>query len=79
MASPILPESSKQKIIKESIVHTRQAAACISMDHQKAHALVIPAPVQGHVMPLMELSQSLAIRGVKVTFVTEESLKNHWP
>ncbi|XP_010273391.1 PREDICTED: UDP-glycosyltransferase 83A1-like isoform X2 [Nelumbo nucifera] len=39
------------------------------------HVLVIPAPVQGHVTPLMELSQSLAICGIKVTFVTEESVK----
>ncbi|XP_010273514.1 PREDICTED: UDP-glycosyltransferase 83A1-like [Nelumbo nucifera] len=42
---------------------------------KKAHVVVIPASVQGHVTPLMELSQSLAIRGIRVTFVIEESVK----
>lgn len=39
----------------------------------KLHILVIPYPVQGHVIPLMELAQSLAKYGFKITFVNKES------
>ncbi|XP_054804314.1 UDP-glycosyltransferase 83A1-like [Prosopis cineraria] len=35
----------------------------------KPHVLVIPYPVQGHVIPLMELSLSLVKHGIKVTFL----------
>ncbi|KAL9427179.1 hypothetical protein AB3S75_033882 [Citrus x aurantiifolia] len=36
------------------------------------HVLVIPAPAQGHVIPLLEFSQCLANHGVRVTFVNSE-------
>lgn len=36
------------------------------------HVLAIPFPAQGHVIPLMELSLSLAEKGFKVTFVNTE-------
>ncbi|KAF8378796.1 hypothetical protein HHK36_030145 [Tetracentron sinense] len=36
------------------------------------HALVIPLPAQGHVIPLMELSYLLAERGFRITFVNTE-------
>ncbi|KAJ0098833.1 hypothetical protein Patl1_21719 [Pistacia atlantica] len=36
------------------------------------HVLVIPYPAQGHVIPLMELSQCLANHGFRVTFVNTE-------
>ncbi|KAF9624166.1 hypothetical protein IFM89_008104 [Coptis chinensis] len=38
----------------------------------RPHLLVIPFPVQGHVMPLMELSHNLVDRGFKITFVNSE-------
>jgi hypothetical protein len=31
--------------------------------------MVVPYPVQGHVIPLMELSICLAKQGIKITFV----------
>ncbi|KAH7554489.1 hypothetical protein JRO89_XS12G0224400 [Xanthoceras sorbifolium] len=39
------------------------------------HVLVIPYPAQGHVIPLMELSQCLARHGIRITFVNTE--QNH--
>ncbi|XP_057463114.1 UDP-glycosyltransferase 83A1-like [Actinidia eriantha] len=33
------------------------------------HVLILPYPVQGHVIPMMELAQSLAEHGFKITFV----------
>lgn len=38
----------------------------------RPHVLVIPYPAQGHVLPLMELAQCLANKGIKVTFVNTE-------
>ncbi|KDP27230.1 hypothetical protein JCGZ_19929 [Jatropha curcas] len=38
----------------------------------RVHILAIPYPAQGHVIPLMELSQRLAKYGFKVTFVNTE-------
>ncbi|KAF1877535.1 hypothetical protein Lal_00040251 [Lupinus albus] len=38
----------------------------------KPHVLVVPYPVQGHVIPLMELSLSLVKQGIKVTFVNTQ-------
>ncbi|KAF8378788.1 hypothetical protein HHK36_030137 [Tetracentron sinense] len=38
----------------------------------RPHALAIPLPAQGHVIPLMELSYCLAERGFKITFVNSE-------
>lgn len=40
-----------------------------------AHVLVIPYPAQGHVIPMIELSQRLVNHGLKVTFVNTET--NH--
>lgn len=39
------------------------------------HVLVIPFPAQGHVIPMMELAQSLVKRGMKITFVNKA--QNH--
>ncbi|GKV08839.1 hypothetical protein SLEP1_g20415 [Rubroshorea leprosula] len=36
------------------------------------HILVVPYPAQGHVIPLMELSQILVKHGIKITFVNTE-------
>lgn len=36
------------------------------------HILVIPYPAQGHIIPLLELSQCLAKYGFKITFVNTE-------
>ncbi|KAJ4707332.1 UDP-glycosyltransferase [Melia azedarach] len=36
------------------------------------HVLVMPCPTQGHVIPLLELSQCLAKHGFSVTFVNSE-------
>ncbi|XP_027358858.1 UDP-glycosyltransferase 83A1-like [Abrus precatorius] len=41
----------------------------------KAHIMVVPYPVQGHVIPLMELSLLLAKQGIKITFVNTK--ENH--
>ncbi|KAL2528684.1 UDP-glycosyltransferase 83A1 [Forsythia ovata] len=42
----------------------------------KPHVLMIPYPVQGHVIPLMELAQCLAKQSIKITFVNSESTHN---
>ena len=34
--------------------------------------LVVPYPAQGHVIPLMELSQNLAKQGFRISFVNTE-------
>ncbi|KAF3635578.1 hypothetical protein FXO38_24563 [Capsicum annuum] len=39
----------------------------------KLHILMIPYPVQGHVIPFMQLAQSLAKYGFKITFAISES------
>ncbi|WOL17666.1 UDP-glycosyltransferase 83A1-like [Canna indica] len=39
------------------------------MGHHQPHALVVPYPAQGHVIPLLELSYCLADHGFKITFV----------
>lgn len=39
---------------------------------ENPHVLVIPYPAQGHVIPLMELSQCLVQHGFKITFVNTE-------
>ncbi|KAG9458089.1 hypothetical protein H6P81_002597 [Aristolochia fimbriata] len=38
----------------------------------KPHAVVVPFPAQGHVLPLMELSRRLVDRGIRVTVVCSE-------
>ncbi|KAF8370114.1 hypothetical protein HHK36_031853 [Tetracentron sinense] len=38
----------------------------------RPHALAIPFPAQGHVIPLMELSHCLADHGFKITFVNTD-------
>ncbi|KAH9687189.1 UDP-glycosyltransferase 83A1 [Citrus sinensis] len=35
----------------------------------RPHVLVMPAPAQGHIIPLLEFSQCLANHGIRVTFV----------
>ncbi|KAI3835077.1 hypothetical protein MKX03_016763 [Papaver bracteatum] len=39
---------------------------------KKIHALVLPFPAQGHVIPLMKLSNQLSEHGFKITFVNTE-------
>ncbi|XP_058070356.1 UDP-glycosyltransferase 83A1-like [Magnolia sinica] len=39
---------------------------------ENPHALVIPFPAQGHVIPFMELSHCLIDRGFRITFVNTE-------
>ncbi|KAK4271193.1 hypothetical protein QN277_019921 [Acacia crassicarpa] len=39
----------------------------------RAHVLALPAPAQGHVNPLLDLSHELVKHGIKVTFVNEDS------
>ncbi|XP_059644296.1 UDP-glycosyltransferase 83A1-like [Cornus florida] len=39
---------------------------------KRAHVLAVSYPAQGHIRPLMKLSQRIADRGVKVTFVSTE-------
>ncbi|KAI9082468.1 hypothetical protein K1719_035611 [Acacia pycnantha] len=39
----------------------------------RAHVLALPAPAQGHVNPLMDLSHELVKQGIKVTFVNQDS------
>lgn len=39
----------------------------------KPHVLVMPCPIQGHVIPMMELAQCLVTQGVKVTFINTEA------
>ena len=36
------------------------------------HILVIPYPAQGHIIPLLELSQCLVEHGLRITFVNTE-------
>ncbi|ONK60282.1 uncharacterized protein A4U43_C08F16480 [Asparagus officinalis] len=36
------------------------------------HALMLPFPAQGHVIPLMELAHRLVERGFKITFINTE-------
>ncbi|KAI3452224.1 hypothetical protein Pfo_008889 [Paulownia fortunei] len=38
----------------------------------KPHVIVVPYPAQGHVIPMLELSQWLVKQGVEVTFVNTE-------
>ncbi|KAJ1398770.1 UDP-glycosyltransferase family, conserved site [Sesbania bispinosa] len=41
----------------------------------RPHVMVVPYPVQGHVIPLMELSLCLVKQGIKITFVNTKD--NH--
>ncbi|KAL2335450.1 hypothetical protein Fmac_016663 [Flemingia macrophylla] len=49
----------------------------------RPHVMVVPYPVQGHVIPLMELSLMLAKQGIKITFVNtkdnHERIMNAFP
>lgn len=39
---------------------------------RRPHLLIVPCPAQGHVAPLLKLSQRIASKGIKVTFVNTE-------
>ncbi|KAL2554370.1 UDP-glycosyltransferase 86A1 [Forsythia ovata] len=41
---------------------------------QKPHAIMIPLPLQGHVIPFVNLAIKLASNGFKITFVNTESI-----
>ncbi|XP_062106522.1 UDP-glycosyltransferase 83A1-like [Humulus lupulus] len=42
---------------------------------RKAHVLVVPYPAEGHIIPLLELSQRLVQHGLEVTFVITEHIQ----
>ena len=44
----------------------------VKLEMGNPHVLVIPYPAQGHVIPLMELSQNLAKQGFRISFVNTE-------
>lgn len=46
----------------------------MSKDQEKPHAIVIPYPLQGHVIPFVNLAIKLASRGFTITFVNTESI-----
>ena len=41
---------------------------------RRPHVLVIPYPAQGHISPLMKLAYRISEHGIKVTFVSIESI-----
>ncbi|KAE8729328.1 UDP-glycosyltransferase 86A1 [Hibiscus syriacus] len=43
-------------------------------DHQKPHAIVIPYPLQGHVIPSVHLALKLETKGFVITFVNTQSI-----
>ncbi|XP_060173762.1 mogroside IE synthase-like [Lycium barbarum] len=45
----------------------------------KAHVLVLPYPIQGHINPMVQFSKRLASRGVKVTLVTIDYVSKNMP
>ena len=49
----------------------------INGDHPKPHALLIPYPLQGHVIPSVHLAVKLASRGFTITFVNTISVHNN--
>ncbi|KAF6165133.1 hypothetical protein GIB67_000717 [Kingdonia uniflora] len=59
-------------LMRVNAMHMYLSFVNISSSMGNPHALVIPYPVQGHVIPFMELSHSLVERGFKVTFVNTE-------
>lgn len=56
--------------MRQETVATNGAAG----GHAKPHAVVIPYPLQGHVIPAVHLALRLAARGFAVTFVNTESV-----
>ncbi|KAA8518730.1 hypothetical protein F0562_016496 [Nyssa sinensis] len=42
--------------------------------HQKPHAIMIPYPLQGHVIPFVHLAMKLALKGFTITFVNTQSI-----
>ncbi|KAA8550339.1 hypothetical protein F0562_002023 [Nyssa sinensis] len=42
--------------------------------HQKLHAIFVPYPLQGHVIPSVHLAIKLASRGFKITFINTHSI-----
>ncbi|KAJ8539689.1 hypothetical protein K7X08_013941 [Anisodus acutangulus] len=45
----------------------------------KAHVLVLPYPIQGHINPMVQFSKRLASRGVKVTLITTDYVSKNMP
>ncbi|XVF76417.1 hypothetical protein PTKIN_Ptkin13bG0264600 [Pterospermum kingtungense] len=43
-------------------------------NHQKPHAIMIPYPLQGHVIPFVHLAMKLATKGFTITFVNTRSV-----
>ncbi|KAL5060712.1 hypothetical protein RYX36_032316 [Vicia faba] len=42
------------------------------MDNKKAHAVLIPCPLQGHINPVFKLAKILHLQGFHITFVNTE-------
>ncbi|GFP90402.1 UDP-glycosyltransferase 83a1 [Phtheirospermum japonicum] len=42
------------------------------MEKPHPHVMMVPLPVQGHVIPLLELAQCLAKHGIRITFVNTD-------
>ncbi|XP_061359443.1 UDP-glycosyltransferase 86A2-like [Gastrolobium bilobum] len=45
--------------------------------HQKPHAILFAYPLQGHVIPAVDLAINLASRGFTITFVNTHSIHHH--
>ncbi|KZV19605.1 hypothetical protein F511_10508 [Dorcoceras hygrometricum] len=46
-------------------------------EKNQPHALMFPYPLQGHVIPFVNLAIQLATKGFKITFVNTESVHHH--
>ncbi|KAI3417238.1 Glycosyltransferase [Psidium guajava] len=46
-------------------------------NHQKPHALMMPYPLQGHVIPFVHLAMKLASKGFAITFVNTQYVHHH--
>ncbi|KAL6135524.1 hypothetical protein ACLB2K_067751 [Fragaria x ananassa] len=58
--------------LEELIEKVNEEEGTIKIKMSKPHIIAIPYPAQGHVIPLMELSQCLVNEGFKVTFVNTD-------
>ncbi|XP_052176045.1 UDP-glycosyltransferase 86A1 [Diospyros lotus] len=47
-------------------------------DQQKLHAIMVPYPLQGHVIPAVHLAVKLAAKGFAVTFVNTHSVHHYY-
>lgn len=45
--------------------------------HRRPHAIMIPTPLQGHVIPTVHLALNLASKGFTITFVNTQFIHHH--